>query len=90
MRLGRPADGFIGLILSSRYYRKRFIYFFKVVNIFLTKFKSTVLDGITFTRRVTGWAWRAGVQLHPSISHPLGHFHLGTPASPAPLGHCNP
>jgi hypothetical protein len=26
MRLGRPADGFIGLIISSRYYRMGFIF----------------------------------------------------------------
>jgi hypothetical protein len=31
MRLGRPADGFMGLIISPRYYRMGFIF---LVNIF--------------------------------------------------------
>jgi hypothetical protein len=31
-----------------------------------------------------GWLEVPGVQLHPGISRPLVHIHLGTTASPAP------
>jgi hypothetical protein len=63
-------------------------FFFKVSNMLIFRILKIQCWALSHLRAASldgQWAWHAEVQLHPGISRPLLHYHLGTPASSVPL-----